>query len=735
MTNLSREQRIESYRAASQEADCLARSNQTERSLVLLRQQEQLAAEAGDEDYRGFFEAETINLTLPDYPRQIALVTAAVDWAAQSGLPADHFLLRAIGIYHVLQGDLDGAIVWFDKALAENPKDWVAMRQKGVSLSCKGDEDGAIVWFDKSLAENPKDWNAMRNKGVALSNKGDEDGAIVWFDKSLAGNPKDWDAMRQKGVSLSKKGDLDGAIVWLDKALAENGRDDLAYVWSSLAEYARGNHNAAFQKIGEALKLDRDRWIGQFQGLCKVMGRNPQEELRKILPEPDEAAGELPSSPHALIKQLGPFIQTVREKLGPDVNRYLERMEKEQARLEQFLEPRSWLEPNQSLLLVLRKWNSYTPAIPSDDEERSRGGGYFLWHNGYGTVIDPGFNFLENFDEAKCRIHDIHNVILTHAHNDHTAEFETLRMLLQKYGEACNNAGQQAKKVRFFLNNGSFQKFSGLLNLQDFSFTEKVITLNPGAEHELLGGGRIRVMPAYHDEVVARDQAVGLLVTLDMEGGSTRRILLTSDTGLLPLDKGTRELRADGTQATQQIWRRYEEYGATKPDVMIIHIGSIKRQELEYNLDREPWQACYPNHLGLIGTAQVMLACRPKLALISEFGEEMRNIRLSLVKSLQEKLLDVIYDDPQPYIPRAAPADLALIYDLNQEKFWDCVSGNWAPMAEIDFEEGKRVDPDGIYYFAKANRQKYDREPARYVSMFRATRLNRNRMYFHEEAD
>ena len=63
--------------------------------------------------------------------------------------------------------------------------------------------------------------------------------------------------------------------------------------------------------------------------------------------------------------------------------------------------------------MVLRKWNSFTPAIPSAEDERSLGGGYFVWHKGKGIVIDPGYNFIENFYDAGCRICDIDTVIIT----------------------------------------------------------------------------------------------------------------------------------------------------------------------------------------------------------------------------------------------------------------------------------------------------------------------------------
>ncbi len=71
-------------------------------------------------------------------------------------------------------------------------------------------------------------------------------------------------------------------------------------------------------------------------------------------------------------------------------------------------------------LAVLRKWNSYTPIIPSDGPDRSVGGGYFLHSFGMGIVIVPGIGFVENFYRAgwaafRCR----------HRHSSHTPNFNS----------------------------------------------------------------------------------------------------------------------------------------------------------------------------------------------------------------------------------------------------------------------------------------------------------------------
>jgi len=79
---------------------------------------------------------------------------------------------------------------------------------------------------------------------------------------------------------------------------------------------------------------------------------------------------------------------------------------------------------------VLRRWNSFTPLVAD-----SKGGGYFLSLNNIGFVIDPGFDFIDNFRSAGHKFHEIDSVIISHAHDDHTAEFESIMNLTYRYNK------------------------------------------------------------------------------------------------------------------------------------------------------------------------------------------------------------------------------------------------------------------------------------------------------------
>ena len=57
---------------------------------------------------------------------------------------------------------------------------------KGLALFKLDNYTGAIEYYDKALAINPKDVNALTDKGLALDNLSNHTGAIEYYDKTLA---------------------------------------------------------------------------------------------------------------------------------------------------------------------------------------------------------------------------------------------------------------------------------------------------------------------------------------------------------------------------------------------------------------------------------------------------------------------------------------------------------------------------------------------------------------------
>lgn len=93
---------------------------------------------------------------------------------------------------------------------------------------------------------------------------------------------------------------------------------------------------------------------------------------------------------------------------------------------------------DENYLLVLRRYNSFTPALPRykrKDEGKVKGGGYFLHWGGKGIAIDPGFDFIQNLAKAGLRIGNVDAVVLTHGHNDHYIDLDPILSLLYEFNE------------------------------------------------------------------------------------------------------------------------------------------------------------------------------------------------------------------------------------------------------------------------------------------------------------
>lgn len=578
---------------------------------------------------------------------------------------------------------------------------------EGEQAHYNGDDETARLKEEKATALAPHDPFLLKNYGVILSHLDLENEAIALFDKALAINPKDYHSLRQKGVSLSKIDRAEEAFALFDRALAINPKDYRSLHSKGVAFFNIGHKVEAYKAIRAAFALDPDNKI------C----RNNASFIFSQLSDPEKAtvaeetAGAAKPDPQNLGGLKG-FIQTVRTAFTDDIARFEQEKEQNERHLREFITGPSLLERSRSIFLVLRKWNSYTPALPLDNGEKSLGGGYFIFHQECGTVIDPGYNFIENFHQAGCRLQDIDNIIITHAHNDHTIDFESLLTLLYQAHKEKEKSGS-AKKVNLYLNQGSLLKFGSLLDWRARKSINLITTIHAGNTHTLNEKGTVvlTVLPAYHDEIVTRYYAVGLHFSFDFGTEGTRNLLLTSDTGLYPGKETINETEEERNRRRVEIHERYKVLNpklVEEIDLLVPHLGSIGKKELKpidaLGLDKDSWQEedlLYDNHLGVLGVLRMIAEIRPKVALISEFGEELKTFRGKLLELMQQVIDGVIAGKQKP---RLLPADLPFIYDI-KERTVSCVATNeMKPADQMLFEDEKGTF---YYYCDKAKRRRF----------------------------
>jgi len=340
-----------------------------------------------------------------------------------------------------------------------------------------------------------------------------------------------------------------------------------------------------------------------------------------------------------------PFLQSIMPEMLARLNRrarrikFFNKVSDYESKINEFISSyRKVPLGSESFLVVLRRWNSYTPSLPVPPSRKgglsqhSVGGGYYLHVQsplkslapGYGLVIDPGYNFIHNFGAAGFCLDDIDGVLMTHAHNDHTNDFESLLSLLYKRNKGCSGL-RQPKKIDLFMNVGAFKKFSNYLDLankRSKDYLGKVVVMSPGQRYKIPERDDLNcdifTLFTNHHEIITADYALGICIK-----ASDRTIYFTGDTGW-----------KFETSRVNEMFLKDPAQGVEKIDILVAHIGTVK--PTEFNLTTlNKFDACfYDNHLGFLGCICMIEQWKPEVAIISEFGEELSNAREALVRQI-----------------------------------------------------------------------------------------------------
>jgi ribonuclease BN (tRNA processing enzyme) len=302
----------------------------------------------------------------------------------------------------------------------------------------------------------------------------------------------------------------------------------------------------------------------------------------------------------------------------------LSRLREAETEINKHLKPCSKKLLKNDCFYVLRRWNSYTPALRTEDVN-SLGGGYFLLWKGKGVVIDPGFDFIKNFHNAGFSVGCIDALVVTHSHLDHCADFESLLTLVFEYNdqrikEAKEKQGATAPQIKLlsvYASLGTLKKCSGWLEFfqstrPDPYGISRIYALNsqPGECGFPVPGTEITLRPTYaeHHEIIASGYSVGLVVDLYEGQNKEASIGFTSDTAWTP-----------------EIQKQYDQC-----NLLVMHIGTVDEKELtEYKT--------YSKHLGALGVSQLISEMRQdcQLYLFSEFGEEFRESRREIMTTIK----------------------------------------------------------------------------------------------------
>ena len=491
--------------------------------------------------------------------------------------------LGSIGVVRIEMGDPQGGLDLLQPALVIDREmgyrfgEGVRLGQIGAALAALHKYDEALTYYEDQLRiaeelESPllKMW-ALLDIGRALVMQHRFDDAVEPLQEALR--------IANEIDALGSAGD---AGLNLGLAFRGSQRYDEAKATLLVAK-------ARYDELGDRL----------LAGLVDyTLARIDRDTEPEEVPEEQKAIDELAD----VLDELKKMWQTAARS---------------QSELERYLSQDPSNEENR--FVVLKQWNSFTPIFAFRSEKAS-GGGYYLNWRGRGVAIDPGFSFIENLYGEGFSMTDLHAIVVTHAHLDHTNDMEPLLDLLHQYTELTARGSKaqvqaRSKSLDFFLNLSSFCRFS-----EGLAHCDGLGVLHPLKEGQRFepDGYDVAVLPvdAKHEELGKRRAAIGLLIDLlDRDRNCLCRIGITGDSGY----------------AGKRWARKFSGL-----DILVAHIGTISEDEVLRG-------RLYDQHLGFRGLFRLCEVLGdenglPQVLLISEFGEELKGFRLRIAELLQNRI-------------------------------------------------------------------------------------------------
>ena len=183
------------------------------------------------------------------------------------------------------------------------------------------------------------------------------------------------------------------------------------------------------------------------------------------------------------------------------------------------------------------------------------------------------------------------------------------------------------------MNLGSFKKYSGYLDLSnpsDKNYIDDIVLLNKHQMIKINDVIQVFTTQAKHHEMITEKYALGFTFIINLKDETRKIIKFTCDTGW-------------SSELEQKNKEEGEIFKIDKIDILVVHIGSIKKEESNYNTkktlkENEAGDVLYKSHLGIIGCAAAIHFWGPEISLISEFGEELDAIRKAIAENIRERL-------------------------------------------------------------------------------------------------
>jgi len=232
-----------------------------------------------------------------------------------------------LGLSFFLSGRIDEAIAQYEQALQISPAYALALNDLGFALCRKGRVDDAIIQYQMALEINSNNADVHLNLGNALIQKGRVDEAITEYQNALQIKPGDAHARYNLGNALRLVDREDEAITQYQMALKIIPDDASIHFNLASALWHKGRPEEALVQFQEALKLAPADPTAQG-GLAWFLATCPQASLRN-----GKKAVELARRANELARGKNPVILATLAAALAETGRFPEAVETAQRAL------------------------------------------------------------------------------------------------------------------------------------------------------------------------------------------------------------------------------------------------------------------------------------------------------------------------------------------------------------------------------------------------------------------
>jgi tetratricopeptide (TPR) repeat protein len=168
------------------------------------------------------------------------------------------------GLQQAKMGDLGGAVVSYNQAIAINPDAFEYWFNKGLTLFHLEDFAEAIASYDQAIALKPNHYKSWYNRGLTLGELGKFEAAIASFNQAIEIQPQNPEAWSGKGLALLKLGQIGESICSYDQALDLEPQDQHNWYYRGIALGIDEKYLEAINSYDKAIAIQRDfheAWI------------------------------------------------------------------------------------------------------------------------------------------------------------------------------------------------------------------------------------------------------------------------------------------------------------------------------------------------------------------------------------------------------------------------------------------------------------------------------------------